>query len=67
MTPFNADHIRTVIDEVANALQVLTLLVKHQEMATRNAAQDGFAITRNLRRVSDSLRKLQPPTQGGIR
>jgi hypothetical protein len=67
MTPLDVDQLRAVIDEVANALQVLTLLVEHQELATRNAAQDSVVITRNLKRVSDSLRKLQPTTPQGER
>ena len=66
MTPLDIDQLRAVIEEVANALQILTLLVEHQETATRNAAQDSVVITRNLKRVSDSLRKLQPQ-QGGVR
>ena len=65
--PINADELRTAIDEIANALQVLTLLVEHQEIATRNASQDSVVITRNLKRVSDALRKLQPlPTPGDV-
>jgi hypothetical protein len=65
--PITVDELRAVIDEVANALQVLTLLVEHQELATRNAAQDSVIITRNLRRVVDSLKKVQPPTtKGGV-
>ena len=68
MTPFDTGQLRAVIDDVANALQILTLLVEHQEIATRNAAQDSVVITRNLKRVADALRKLQPPsTQGAVR
>jgi hypothetical protein len=67
MTPFDATEIRVVIDEIANALQILTLLVEHQELATRSAAHDAVVITRNLKRVSDSLRKLQPPLTGDVR
>ena len=68
MTPFDTGQLRAVIDDVANALQILTLLVEHQEIATRNAAQDSVVITRNLKRVADTLRKLQPPqTQAGGR
>ena len=68
MTPFDTGQLRAVIDDVANALQILTLLVEHQEIATRNAAQDSVVITRNLKRVADALRKLQPPqTQAGGR
>jgi hypothetical protein len=49
MTALDANQIRTVIDEIANALQVLTLLVEHQEIATRHAAQDAVVIIRASR------------------
>ena len=65
MTPFDTDQLRTVIDEVANALKILTLLAAHQEIATRNAAQDAVVITRNVKRVSDALRTLQPTQHDG--
>ncbi len=65
MSTLDRHDVRTLIDEMANLLQVLTLLVEHQEIATRHAAQDAVVITRNLKRVSDSLRKLQPLAPAG--
>jgi len=65
MTPFDAEQVRIAIDQIANTVQVLTLLVEHQEIATRNAAQDSMVITRNLKRLADALGKLQPPTERG--
>ena len=65
MTPFDTDQLRTVIEEVTDALKLLTLLAAHQEIATRNAAQDSVVITRNVKRVSDALRTLQPTQHDG--
>jgi hypothetical protein len=62
--PFDSEQLRNVIDDLASTLRMLTLLVEHQEVVTRNAAQDSMAITRNLERVADALRKLQATQTG---
>lgn len=52
-------NLRAIVDELANALQVVVLLAEHLKRASSAAEQDATAITRNLQRVTTALQKLR--------
>ena len=56
--------LRSVVDELVNALQVAVLLAQHVERTSATTAQDATAITRNLHRVTQALEKFR--AVGGV-
>jgi hypothetical protein len=64
MTPLDPT-LRSVLDELANGLQVVVLVAEHLQQASSATAQDATAIARNLKRVTDALHQLR--TDGGVR
>jgi hypothetical protein len=60
VTPPNA-NLRAIVDELANALQVVVLIAEHLERISSTTGQDAAAITRNLQRVTAALAKLRTP------
>ncbi len=65
MTPFDRAQLRILLDELANALQVVVILAEHLERASAATAQDATAIAGGLRRATAALQKLQ--AAGGAR
>ena len=51
--------LRAIIDELANALQVVVLIAGHLERASSATAQDAATITHNLQRMTTVLEKLR--------
>jgi hypothetical protein len=64
MTPLDPT-LRSVLDELANGLQVVVLMAEHLQQVSSATAQDATAITRNLKRVTDALQQLR--SDGGVR
>ena len=57
-------NLRVIVDELANALQVVVLIAEHLERASSATAQDATTITRSLHRVTTALQKLRVPGGG---
>ncbi len=64
MTPLDPT-LRSILDELSNALQVVVLIAEHLALASSATAQDATAITGNLKRVTDALHQLR--SDGGVR
>lgn len=56
--------LRSLIDELANALQVAVLLTQHVERASATTAQDAATITSSLDRATAALQKLRTARGG---
>jgi len=52
-------NVRRVVEELANALQVVVLIAEHLQRASSATAQDATAISRSLHRVTTALQKLR--------
>lgn len=52
-------NVRRVVEELANALQVVVLIAGHLERASSATAHDAMTISRSLHRVTTALQKLR--------
>lgn len=48
-----------LIDELANALQAAVLIAEHMQLASSATAQDAIALSRNLRRATDTIQQFR--------
>ena len=50
---------RTLLDELANAVQVVVLIAEHFENVSSAISQDSRAMSRNLKRATDALHTMR--------
>ena len=65
MTPLDPDQVRTVIDELANALQTAIVLAAKLATSLRADAHDGDVLHAAIARATAALQRLRPT--GGVR
>ena len=59
MTPVELARIRTLIDQLADALHVAVHVTDHLELAASTTAQDARAVLRSLERVTRVVEQLR--------